>query len=497
MSDTLDARPLVAPPAEPSRSRGPDLLKWSLGCAGVGMLLFTGIVMFAVIVIPVAFRSLLPSQQERIVQSAPFMRAMMPTRAYQPDKVPTAQASRDSSTLIALLSTSTLTITPTPSLPPVLMTSVLVSATPIPQSNVATPTFEPSATPLPSPTGLPTELPTEPPTATQIPIPSVYHAVGFKRVSQAWNDCGPANLTQALQYYGWSGTEDDVRTVLKPNREDRNVSPAELVKFVRDKTGVRAMSRVAGDLMLIKRLIAAKFAVLMETGYIVAGEGWAGHYLTVLGYDDNQRILYGGDTNLGFGEDGLGQREGYDDLDRRWQQFNRLYIVIYPQEREPELAAIIGQDADTHYNLEHALDLSRKEAKAKPDSPFAWFNIGSSLTQLGEYQKATIAFDQSRNTGTQLDFRMLWYQFTPYQAYYEMGNYQEVLNLVQATLGTSKYLEESWYWRGMVEAAKGQNDLAVKDFKDVIDFNPGFTAARDALARVQNGTFAPPVPAKN
>jgi len=112
---------------------------------------------------------------------------------------------------------------------------------------------------------------------------------------------------------------------------------------------------------------------------------------------------------------------------------------------------------------------------------------------LGEYQKATTAFDKSRNTGTQLPWRMLWYQFTPYDAYYNAGDYNNVLALVQVTLGTTQYVEESWYWRGMVEAAKNQNDLAIKDFNAVLAFNPGFSAAADALARVKAGNFIPPV----
>lgn len=497
MSDTLDVRPLAKPTAEPPMARravrSPNLIKWSLGCAGVGMLLFTGTVMLFLIVMPVAFRSLMPENQERIIKYAPFMRSFMPTRAYAFDTLPTAKASQDGSLLLASLITSTPTATSTATKTPLPFTPALASITPTPHEIVATPTFEPSATLLPSPTALPTDLPTDLPTPTEAPIPPVYHVSGITRVFQQWNDCGPANLTQALQFYGWSGKEDDARAILKPNHEDRNVSPWELVRFVADHTGVKAISRVAGNLKLIKRLVAARFAVLMETGYIVAGEGWAGHYLTVLGYDDNASVLYGGDTNLGFGEDGLGQKEGYDDIDRRWQEFNRLYLVVYTKERESELAAIIGPDADPAYNLQHALDVAKQEAKAQPDNPFTWFNIGSSLTALKRYAEATRFFDQSRNTGTQIPYRMLWYQFGPYEAYYNIGNYDEVLAMVNVTLGTSQFLEESWYWRGMVEAARGQNDAAIKDFSDVLKFNPGFTPAAEAKARVQNGNFAPPV----
>ena len=90
---------------------------------------------------------------------------------------------------------------------------------------------------------------------------------------------------------------------------------------------------------MIKRLVTNKFAVILETGYVVAGEGWMGHYLTVVGYDDGQREFHGLDTYLGDDKDNLGIREKYDDLDQRWQQFDRVYIVVYTKDREPELAA--------------------------------------------------------------------------------------------------------------------------------------------------------------
>lgn len=502
MGEQSSAPPMATPvpPLEVNESvrSGPNWLKWSLGCAGVGMIAFTGVAVLILIVLPIGFRSLLPEQQAEILKHAPFMSVFVPTRAYAPDTLPTVQGA-NSAAAMALLTgpISVSTETPTATLPPTItrtpLVSFLASVTATGATfGAATPTFQPSATLQPSPTSLPTATPTDIPTATLPPIPVSYHENGIKVVLQGWNDCGPANITQALEYYGWTGTQDDAVAALKPNHEDRNVSPWELVRFVNTHTGVRAITRVAGDLALIKRLVADKFAVLMETGYNVAGEGWAGHYLTVLGYDDNLNIVFGGDTNLGFGPDGLGQREDYTDLDNRWREFNRRYLVVYPKEREPELAAILGPDADPTQNAAHALAVGQAEAKAMPDNPFTWFNIGSSLTMLGQYEAATVAFDQSRNTGTQLPFRMLWYQFTPYEAYYNAGQYDQVLSLAQATLGTTPYVEETWYWRGLVEAAKGQTDLAVKDFQSVVQFNPGFTNAADAMARVKAGTFAPP-----
>ena len=55
---------------------------------------------------------------------------------------------------------------------------------------------------------------------------------------QDWNACGPANLTQALQFYGWKGDQHTAAAYLKPNREDKNVGPAEMVKFANQQPGI-------------------------------------------------------------------------------------------------------------------------------------------------------------------------------------------------------------------------------------------------------------------
>ncbi len=233
--------------------------------------------------------------------------------------------------------------------------------------------------------------------------------------------------------------------------------------------------------------------MILEKGYWVANEGWMGHYLTIIGYDDNQGLLHGLDTYLGDGEDKLGLAEKYQAIDELWQQFNRQYIVVYPVEREGELATLLGPQADLSYNVQYALSKAREEASSDPGNPFAWFNLGSSYVMLGQYKEGTLAFDRARNVGAQLPWRMLWYQFTPYEAYYNVGNYAEVLALAQATLGTTLYVEETYYWQGMALAAQGRTAKAIEAFKQTLKLNPNFWPAQDRLNQLQDGTFRPPV----
>jgi tetratricopeptide (TPR) repeat protein len=147
------------------------------------------------------------------------------------------------------------------------------------------------------------------------------------------------------------------------------------------------------------------------------------------------------------------------------------------------------------YNNQHSLSVARADAAAKPSNQYAWFNLGTSYVLLKQYREAAKAFDQASRVGQGLPFRMLWYQFTPYEAYYNAGNYTNVMALVDATLQTTQYVEETFYWRGMVEAAQGKSQQAIADFKQALKFNPNFTPAAEQLALVQNGSFIPPLQA--
>jgi predicted negative regulator of RcsB-dependent stress response len=77
---------------------------------------------------------------------------------------------------------------------------------------------------------------------------------------------------------------------------------------------------------------------------------------------------------------------------------------------------------------------------------------------------------------------MLWYQFGPFEAYYETGRYDDVLALVNSNVSTAgSYVEETFYWQGKVFAAQGRQQDAAASFQRAIAQNPRYQAARDAL----------------
>ena len=374
------------------------------------------------------------------------------------------------------LPTPAITHTPTPVL------------TPTPAPPTPTPTHTHTPTPLP-----PTFTPAPTPTPTPTP-PISLTLTGLRHEHQGWNNCGPATLAMALSYWGRGETQYDVAPVLKPDPEDKNVSPWEMESYVRGLLspeaggpgGVGAIVRVGGTLDRLKSLVRAGFPVIVETWYVRDARDQLGHYRLIIGYDDvaGQFITYdslhGPDVTI-----------GYRELDELWRVFNRVYLVVYAPEQWESLAAVLGPDLDDAAMYERALETARFEAANPPETcvayagcadwvTFSWFSAGSSLTSLGRHAEAAAAYDQARQLG--LHYRMLWYQFGPYESYHAVGRYDDVIALADATLATTSNLEESYYWRGMAHLAQGNTDSARADFQAALRYHENWPPAVVALA---------------
>ena len=354
----------------------------------------------------------------------------------------------------------------------------------------ATPTQLPSLTPLPNQPG-PTATAEPSPTATlsPTPIPEKVILSGLVHEYQQMNNCGPATLAMALSFWGWQGDQRDTRLFLRPNFasvDDKNVSPEEMAVFVERFTGLKALVRVGGEIDLIKRLVAAGFPVLIEKGFQPPKEDWMGHYEVINGYDDSRGRFITQDSYI-MADFPL----PYDQLSGRWwRDFNYVYLVIYPPEREAEVLSVLGPHADPLYNAQQAAQKALEEIAALSgrDLFFAWFARGSSLVALGDYPAAAQAYDQAFAVYADLPeeerpWRNLWYQSGPYAAYYHSGRYQDVISLANTTLSflSKPVLEESFYWRGLAKEGLGDAEGALKDLTKAASLNPNFSLAVEAL----------------
>ncbi len=368
-----------------------------------------------------------------------------------------------------------------------------------------TPTPAPTQTPLPTiepeteiasepdvaaeATLAPTITPSPVPTATPEPLPERISLEGMGVIKQSFNNCGPANLTQVLNYLGNDITQADVAAYLKPNPEDRNVSPWQIADYVNIETpGYNAIARSGGTLDMIKEFVAAGYPVVIEKGYELPETGWWGHYLTIYGYDDLKQELYSQDSYLGPW-DGSGRIDAYDEIEKFWQQFNYTFYVVYTPDQEAEVAAILGPDMFDDFKMwQNVAARAEAETQINPDDAIAWFNMGTALTRMGGltgeqnyYQGGTQAYDKARELG--LPPRMLWYQFQPYLAYMKVGRYQDMVDLADATLATQggRNVEETFWYKGHALAFLGDTFGAREAYEEALRVNENFYPAQWSL----------------
>lgn len=296
----------------------------------------------------------------------------------------------------------------------------------------------------------------------------------------------------ALSYFNVLQDQEQTASILKPDPEDRNVSPFEIEDYVNNSTDLSALSRTNGDLSLLRELLAGGFPVIIELGLDPPGEyrwmGWYGHYLLVVAYDDQQEQVWVYDSWFGTSEipgenaNPDGRVISYDQLDTYWRQFGRNYIVLFEAEQRADVARIIGEAMDDGVMWRAALGRAQDELAVEQDNAFLWFNLGTAFNALGNYEDAASAFDQARAIG--LPWRMLWYQFGPYEAYYQVGRYDDVVLLANATLLDRPYFEESYFYRGLAMTAIGNEQQAQSDFEKAVKRNPNFTPAVEAMAQL-------------
>ena len=356
------------------------------------------------------------------------------------------------------------------------------AATPAPSlpSRPVVPTLTSSPTrPAPPPTVV---KPTATPRRDASGLPPSARLSGVTHNWQTWNNCGPATLAMNLSYFGQKVGQQEIGSLLRPDPNDKNVSLEEMADYARSR-GLTTDVRVDGNADRLRHLIVAGVPVLIETWHETKPNDGMGHYRLLIGYDDESSLWTVYDSfdarDVVKGQPYVGIRLSYEEMDRLWEVYNRKYLVIYDAAHAQTVQRIMSEDRDDATALARALTHSQTAVQAKPNDPFTWFNLGSDLVVVGRFKEAAQAYDQSRRIG--LPWRMLWYQFGPFRAYYESGRYDEVIALADATIATAKQVEEVFFWRGLAEKAKGDVTAARASWQKALELNPRYADAAAAL----------------
>ena len=303
-------------------------------------------------------------------------------------------------------------------------------------------------------------------------LPGIFRLNSLGSEYQGWNNCGPATLTNALVHFGYEDDQFRAATWLKPNYEDKNVSPWQMAEFVNTQIPelpVYAIVRSGGTLEQLQTLMVNEFPVVIEKGYEPSGYDWMGHYLLLTGWDESLQQVNSMDSFKG-----PNTRYSYDDIERYWQHFNYKYIVLYTVDQEEELMALLGDDADEWQNHIKALEMARAEAIEDQDDAHAWFNMGSNFVSLGMYDAAAQAYDKAISLG--LPWRMFWYQFGSFEAYYQTERYDDMIRIARQNQndGGGQYVEETYYYLGMAREGRGETGQGAAELHRRANLQPQF-----------------------
>ncbi|MFN8496936.1 MAG: C39 family peptidase [Anaerolineae bacterium] len=395
--------------------------------------------------------------------AARFLPHEAPAVAFVPTPVISAA---EKEAALSLLATATVAPTVAPTAPPSTPTTAPAAS----QAAVSQSAAAAASPTVPRPTATPTPVVALAPVLGKIDLGTMRHEY------QGWNNCGPTTIAMDLNYFGKPTTQKEAAAALKPDPNDKNVGPDELADYAHTQ-GMGGIYRLNGNLDMLKALLSNGIPVIVEHWFIPEPNDEMGHYKLLKGYDDETQQFIANDSY-----NGPNIHIGYAEFDRLWRVFNRTYVVVYPMDKEAVVKAIVGPDWDEQAMWQRSLAGAQSDVAQDQNDKFAWFNLGTSLEGLGKHPEAARAYDQARRLD--LPWRMLWYQFGPFEAYMAVGRYQDVLSLADANLKSANNLEESYFYRGKALQAMGQTAEARKSFEQAVKLNTNFQRAKDALSQL-------------
>lgn len=315
---------------------------------------------------------------------------------------------------------------------------------------------------------------TKPTPTLEAPPSSFRVQKGIQQEYQTWNNCGPATTTMLLRQMGLPAVQAEAASFMKPNPDDKNVSPADLISYLRNERKLNAVFKMNGDPQTLKQLISRGYPVIVEQWFEPHPDDGMGHYRLVVGYDDATKQYTTMDSYIG-----PNKTFSYEEFDNNWKVFNYAYITVYTDEQEKEISQILGGNWDDKQMNILSQDRAVAEIEENDDDSFAWYNLGTSYSKQGKHKEAAIAFDKARQIG--LPWRMLWYQFDIFESYLDQGRYDDVIKLANININYTNTLEESFYYRGRAYEAQGKIDEARRDYERAIELNKNFTPAQQKL----------------
>lgn len=309
----------------------------------------------------------------------------------------------------------------------------------------------------------------ESPLTPAAPPPAFHRIDGVGWTAQTWNNCGPANLAIVMNFWGRDIDQADIKAVIRPHDKDPHAAIDDLAAFARD-AGLNASVYWNSDLESLKTHVAAGRPVIAPAWHIDANGEEMGHYRTVYGYSDEERIVFIRDTL-----DGPDYALTYADFDFLWGVYNRPLILITPPSPAEAAAPARANSPAAPASPPPAPDsLNITPARAEALSLFA---EGMARSDKGEHAEAAAIFERAAELG--LPWRIWWYFPRGLASYAATGMNERLLAVVRAALTPYPYSEELHYWAARAQDSAGDIQGAAASLTTSLSLKPGWLNPED------------------
>ncbi len=296
-------------------------------------------------------------------------------------------------------------------------------------------------------------------------------------VYQTFNNCGPATLSMALNYWGINISQQELGNILRPyqvaggDNDDKSVTLEEVANQA-EEYGLYSYLRPNGTSEKLEKFIFQGIPVVART-WLKPNED-IGHYRVVRGYDRNTRTFIQDDSlqgeNLSY---------SYDEFNEIWQPFNYEYLIIVDESKKDIVESILGEELDEKVAWQNALERIEKEVSQNPDNWHLTFAKSRIHYYLGEYKKSVEEFEKVES---RLSFRTLWYQIEPILAYFELGDYDRVFEISERILNNqNRAFSELYYLRGQIYLKQGNIENARREFETALLYKHNYRPAQEAF----------------
>jgi tetratricopeptide (TPR) repeat protein len=239
---------------------------------------------------------------------------------------------------------------------------------------------------------------------------------------------------------------------------------------------LKAYLRPNGDITKIKQFIASGVPVIART-YLKKGED-IGHYRIIKGYDDGTQQLIQDDSLQG-----KNLKYSYTAFDELWSDFNHEYLVLVPKEQQVVVENIIGEDLDEMTAWKKAVDTLENKLSSDPNNVTNLFNLAVSKYKTKDYKGSVEAFEKVES---RLTFRTLWYQIEPILSYYELGNYDRVMQISDKILNNqNRAFSELYILRAEIYLKQGNKQAAAEQLAQAKLYNQNIYIDPELLNQVK------------